>query len=84
MLMPGVELGDAAERCGQFLADLEREGCTLSSGWRIGLSASIGIAAGSDNASELMQRADRLLYAAKRAGRNRVACEGEVSRLAAG
>ena len=76
MLMPGAGLEPAVARCRAFLADLKRQGCTLPSGEHIGLSASIGVAATPcADASELMSRADRLLYAAKRAGRNCVASE---------
>ncbi len=74
MLLPGAGLEAAVARCQAFLAELKRQGCTLPSGEHIAFSASIGLAVTpSIDASELMSRADRFLYAAKRAGRNCVA-----------
>lgn len=49
-------------------------------GLELPITVSIGIAvvaASNDGAAELLQRADTALYAAKRAGRNRVASSGE-------
>jgi len=49
-----------------------------SEGLELPITVSIGIAvASNDGAAELLQRADAALYAAKRAGRNRVASSGE-------
>jgi diguanylate cyclase len=51
-----------------------------SSGERLGrVTVSIGVAVlrGNETAQQLIERADRCLYAAKRHGRNRVICENE-------
>ncbi len=51
-----------------------------SEGLELPITISIGIAVigtSNDGAADLLQRADAALYAAKRAGRNRVACAGE-------
>jgi len=83
ILLPDASLGAAVAQCEAFLADLGRESWRLSSGDRITLGASIGVATTPcADASELMLRADRLLYVAKRSGRNRVAAEREEARRA--
>lgn len=83
ILLPDRPLDAAVIQCETFLAALAAESWRLSSGERIALSASIGVATTPCvDSSELMLRADRLLYAAKRTGRNRVAFECEEERLA--
>jgi diguanylate cyclase (GGDEF)-like protein/PAS domain S-box-containing protein len=84
ILLPGASLEGAVARCRGFLADLANEGWALPSGERIALTASIGVAVTPcTDASELMLRADRLLYAAKRTGRNRVAFDTDERRAVA-
>lgn len=84
VLMPGCTVADALARCERFLVELSRERWTLSSGEAVVLTASIGVASTPcTDASDLMLRADRLLYAAKRGGRNRVVCEDAEERAVA-
>lgn len=84
ILLPGATLGRAVRRCQGFLAKLARAKRTLPSGDRVVLTASIGVAVTPcTDASELMMRADRLLYAAKRSGRNRVAYDADDRRAVA-
>lgn len=83
VLLPDASLESAVRQCQAFLDALTREHWRLASGERITLSASIGVATTPCiDASELMLRADRLLYAAKRTGRNRVAFASDADRLA--
>ncbi len=78
LLLPETEIGAAvvvAERLREAVAqrpiDLDTPGQSLH------VTVSVGVAQlrASDGASELIQRADRALYAAKAAGRNCVRCE---------
>lgn len=83
ILLPGVSLEGAVAQCEAFLAELAQDSWRLSTGDRVTLRASIGVATTPCvDASELMLRADRLLYAAKRSGRNRVAAECAEERRA--
>jgi diguanylate cyclase (GGDEF)-like protein/PAS domain S-box-containing protein len=83
ILLPDVALTDAARRCDAFLARLAEDDWHLPSGEAVALTASIGVAVTPcADAAELMMRADRLLYIAKRTGRNRVATECPDRRLA--
>lgn len=83
ILLPGVSLEGAVAQCEAFLAELVQDSWRLSTGDRVTLRASIGVATTPCvDASELMLRADRLLYAAKRSGRNRVAAECAEERRA--
>lgn len=83
ILLPDASLAGAVAQCEAFLADLGRESWRLSTGDRVTLGASIGVATTPcADASELMLRADRLLYVAKRSGRNRVAAERDDVRRA--
>ncbi len=80
ILLPEASLAMAVTQCEAFLAELGRQSWRLSSGDHVTLGASIGVATTPcADASELMLRADRLLYVAKRSGRARVAaeCSGE-------
>jgi diguanylate cyclase (GGDEF)-like protein/PAS domain S-box-containing protein len=83
ILLPGAGLDVAVARCESFLVELAREDWALPTGEHVGLTASIGVAVTPcTDASDLMLRADRLLYAAKRAGRNRVMSEAGARRAA--
>lgn len=84
ILLPNCALDVAAARCERFLVDLSSESWRLASGERLAMTASIGLATTPcSDCSDLMQRADRLLYAAKRAGRNRVVAQDPDRRAVA-
>jgi diguanylate cyclase (GGDEF)-like protein len=78
LLMPDCPL-DVAERRAKEIVDRVREhGVTLSAGYVIHVSVSAGLAHAPTHASDypaLYAAADRALYAAKDAGRNRVAAQ---------
>lgn len=76
VLLLDIDLETAVLRSESFLSTLAASEWRLASGERVALSASIGVATTPcADASEWMMRADRLLYAAKRTGRGRVAWE---------
>jgi two-component system cell cycle response regulator len=75
VVMPGVGLEDAAQAAERLRAAVEATGFTWDAGKRYRLTVSIGVASrcqtpGTPRA--LLDAADIALYAAKRAGRNRV------------
>ncbi len=75
----GVEI---AERCRRALAD---EPVRLHDGTRVRVTGSFGMAALPDDADDvttLIQRADRVMYAAKTGGRNRVLSAGDLDDVA--
>lgn len=83
ILLPDASLATAVAQCEAFLAELGRQSWRLSSGDHVTLGASIGVATTPcTDAAELMLRADRLLYVAKRSGRARVAAESGEERRA--
>jgi diguanylate cyclase (GGDEF)-like protein len=76
LVMPGMALDSAAEVCARLLT------CVASHGWEaaelegLNITVSIGLAAApSYEVGQLLHRADRALYRAKRSGRNRVEVE---------
>ncbi len=79
VLLPGVSGATAAGVFERVRRALERAVPTLDDGTAVAVTASIGVASHMDGAlrracpQELVQAADAALYAAKRAGRNRVA-----------
>jgi diguanylate cyclase (GGDEF)-like protein/PAS domain S-box-containing protein len=78
-LLPGVEqamLGELANKLGHLVA---ASSITVA-GMPLAVTVSIGasVVRADDTPAMLVARADRLMYAAKQAGRNRVACEGPV------
>jgi diguanylate cyclase (GGDEF)-like protein len=83
LLLPGCRADDApqaAERLRQTLAATPVE---LPGIGEIRVTGSLGVAAieaGDLSPDEILQRADAALYAAKRAGRNRVAGPGAAGR----
>jgi diguanylate cyclase (GGDEF)-like protein len=76
ILFPEAEIGPAMERLRQFQAAFSREPVQLPGGRRLALTLSMGVAAfpaDGQLVADLIERADQRLYAAKQAGRNRVA-----------
>lgn len=83
-VLPGLPIGDAVQVAQRLR--LRIEAMDLSGAMPEGrITASIGIAAAvaGDDASQLLRRADRALYAAKAGGRNRVEVEVPVVSAAA-
>jgi two-component system cell cycle response regulator len=75
VVMPETESDFASSVAERLRSDVERTPFTTQSGEKIAVTVSIGIAEWgqpSDTAEILLRRADEALYAAKRAGRNRV------------
>ena len=72
VLLPEVHDPDAAQQVAAAIQDVVTEPVTLA-GAEIGFSLSIGLAHSQpgDTPDQLLARADRLLYSAKQAGRNR-------------
>lgn len=87
LVLRGLEAEDAVPVAERVRAAVERAALPHPHGERGILTVSIGVAAGTDEVGELLDRADGALYEAKRTGRNRVvvASPGEptarVSRL---
>jgi two-component system cell cycle response regulator len=76
LLLPGTDLRGAIHIGEQLRASICGDSFQIETGVRLWVTASIGVAAWAgeaDSASALVRRADQALYAAKRAGRNRVA-----------
>jgi diguanylate cyclase (GGDEF)-like protein/PAS domain S-box-containing protein len=70
ILLPHVDLDEAVQAAERFRAGLEAQPCC-----NITVTASFGVSAlslGAHEPRELLDQADQALYAAKRAGRNRV------------
>ena len=79
VVLPGTSLGDAVaivEELRQRVAGLELEGLR---GHRVRVSAGVALVAAGESLEESLARADRALYEAKRAGRDRL-CVAEGSR----
>ncbi|WP_279479269.1 GGDEF domain-containing protein [Aureimonas sp. SK2] len=79
VLLPGASL-ETAKAAAQHLREAVAGRCVDHDGQAVRMSASIGVSriAGSDTIRNGITRADAALYAAKRAGRNRVAIQGEA------
>ncbi|MCK0197722.1 sensor domain-containing diguanylate cyclase [Ancylobacter sp. 6x-1] len=78
VLLPGVEPDDAADICGRLLGAIADVPINVN-GQSLAVTVSIGCASldGIDDSGELIARADRALYRAKAAGRNRI-CQHEA------
>jgi len=80
LILPATRAADAKHLIGQIVEQLNATNLVMSQGkLPIGkLTASFGIVElrAGDDATALVARADRKLYEAKRAGRNRIACDG--------
>jgi diguanylate cyclase (GGDEF)-like protein len=72
--LPEADPATAREVMERLRDELERLPVVLADGQRLNITASFGIAAmdGEADTEEIKERADRALYAAKQAGRNRV------------
>ena len=73
LLLPGVPLHQAAMVAEQLRYVLEREGiCADDAGSPVTISFGVATFTGDEDADSVFRRADRALYRAKHAGRNRV------------
>lgn len=77
LILPGIELPAALVHAERVRGAIAEQRVTLDDGGpALSITASVGIAAypdsGADSGEELVRRADRALYRAKRAGKNRV------------
>ena len=75
LVMPETDSGFAATVAERLRQDVEKVLFSTSQGEELPVTVSIGLAewhGAQDNAEALIRRADQALYAAKRAGRNRV------------
>jgi diguanylate cyclase (GGDEF)-like protein len=82
LLMPDCPLAVAERRAKEIVERVREHGITLSAGHVIHVSISAGLAHAPTHASnypQLYAAADRALYAAKHAGRNRVTAEPQVA-----
>ncbi len=81
IILPDIELKDAARLSDTIRKTIQsKELLKRSTNEKLGrITASFGVArlGESDNATSLIERADRALYAAKRSGRNRVVSEDD-------
>jgi len=75
LVLEGADLDEAMKAMERMRALVESSSVEVGEGIRIGLTVSAGVtqARPSETADEVVTRADRLLYDAKRAGRNRIA-----------
>jgi diguanylate cyclase (GGDEF)-like protein/PAS domain S-box-containing protein len=70
ILLPHVDLDDAAQAAERFRQGIEARTCC-----NVSVTVSVGVSAyrlGARSVQELLEQADKALYAAKRGGRNRV------------
>lgn len=75
LVMPETDAAFAAAAAERLRSDVEKSAFSTRSGFSIPVTVSIGLAewgGPGDSADALLKRADQALYAAKRAGRNRV------------
>jgi diguanylate cyclase (GGDEF)-like protein len=74
VLLPGVDLEEATSLARRLNQQISQEVITSESGGSQAVTVSVGVAmlAPDESGEELIQRADRALYRAKRGGRNRV------------
>ena len=77
VIVPETDLGDALKLAERLRSNVMRAEIELSDGTRLHVTSSFGVAIKGEfgRAEELIAAADEALYAAKRAGKNRVAPE---------
>lgn len=80
LVLPGTDLTGAARLAERIRASLARRPIVADDGTELFVTASLGVAAFPDQATEgeLISAADGALYEAKRSGRNRVVAAGAV------
>jgi diguanylate cyclase (GGDEF)-like protein len=79
LLAPGLDARAAADSLERLRANIETMRIALPDGRSIALTASIGVCTEGSSLSEMLSEADRRLYVAKAAGRNRVEADAPVA-----
>ncbi len=72
VVLPSVGLADAAQCTDRVRADIERLACAPLTAGALTISAGVAEWARGEAPADVLRRADGAVYAAKRAGRNRV------------
>jgi diguanylate cyclase (GGDEF)-like protein len=81
VILPGTDLAGGAKLAERIRGELAAREALSPGGERLAITASLGVADydGNGSPADLLGAADAALYAAKRAGRNRVVAAGEPS-----
>lgn len=78
IVLPGMDLEDARRFAERLRADVEAVRFDAAPDARISISLGIAAAAGCERLEQWIEQADRAMYRAKRAGRNRVATQPDA------